>query len=98
MTNSGPNVTAPSRNAMQRCVSGASKTKPGAGPSVLALQFHVEAEPQRLERWLIGHTGEIARAGLDVRALRAEIAQQGPAVAAAGAQAFIRWLDGIDPA
>jgi GMP synthase (glutamine-hydrolysing) len=68
------------------------------GPSVLALQFHVEAEPQRLERWLIGHTGEIAQAGLDVRALRAEIARQGPAVAAAGAQAFLRWLDGIAPA
>ena len=68
------------------------------GPNVLALQFHVEAEPQRLERWLIGHTGEIAQSGIDVRALRAEIAQQGPAVAAAGAQAFLRWLDAIAPA
>jgi GMP synthase (glutamine-hydrolysing) len=65
------------------------------GPSVLALQFHMEAEPGGLERWLIGHTGEIAQAGLDVRKLRAKIAQHGPAVAAAGAVAFNRWLDGI---
>jgi GMP synthase (glutamine-hydrolysing) len=62
---------------------------------VLALQFHMEAEPGGLERWLIGHTGEIAQAGLDVRKLRAKIAQHGPAVAAAGAVAFNRWLDGI---
>jgi len=68
------------------------------GPNVLALQFHMEAEPRGLERWLIGHTGEIAQTGLDVRALRAEIAQQGAAVAAAGAVAFNRWLDGLTPA
>jgi GMP synthase (glutamine-hydrolysing) len=65
------------------------------GPNVLALQFHMEAEPRGLERWLIGHTGEIAQAGLDVRKLRAEIAQHGAVVAAAGAVAFNRWLDGI---
>jgi len=65
------------------------------GASVLALQFHMEAEPRGLERWLIGHTGEIAQAGLDVRSLRAEIAQHGTAVAAAGAVAFNRWLDAV---
>ncbi len=62
------------------------------GPNVLALQFHMEAEPRGLERWLIGHTGELAQARLDVRSLRAEIAQHGAAVAAAGAFAFNRWL------
>jgi len=65
------------------------------GPNVLALQFHMEAEPKGLERWLIGHTGEIAQTGLDVRKLRADIARQGPAVVEAGATAFNRWLDGI---
>jgi GMP synthase (glutamine-hydrolysing) len=65
------------------------------GPNVLALQFHMEAEPKGLERWLIGHTGEIAQTGLDVRKLRADIARQGPAVVEAGAAAFNRWLDGI---
>jgi GMP synthase (glutamine-hydrolysing) len=65
------------------------------GPNVLALQFHMEAEPKGLERWLIGHTGEIAQTGLDVRQLRADIARRGPAVVEAGAAAFHRWLDGI---
>jgi GMP synthase (glutamine-hydrolysing) len=65
------------------------------GPNVLALQFHMEAEPKGLERWLIGHTGEIAQTGLDVRKLRADIARRGPAVVEAGAAAFNRWLDGI---
>jgi GMP synthase (glutamine-hydrolysing) len=68
------------------------------GPNVLALQFHMEAEPRGLERWLIGHTGEIAQSGLDVRSLRAEIARQGEAVVQAGAQAFNRWLDDLAPA
>lgn len=65
------------------------------GANVLALQFHMEAEPKGLERWLIGHTGEIAQTGIDVRKLRGEIASQGPAVVEAGAQAFNRWLDGL---
>jgi GMP synthase (glutamine-hydrolysing) len=55
----------------------------------------MEAEPKDLERWLIGHTGEIAQTGLDVRQLRADIARRGPAVVEAGAAAFNRWLDGI---
>jgi GMP synthase (glutamine-hydrolysing) len=62
---------------------------------VLALQFHMEAEPRALERWLIGHTGEIAQAGLDVRQLRADIARCGAAVAQAGAVAFAHWLDNL---
>ena len=65
------------------------------GRSVLALQFHMEAEPGTLERWLIGHTGEIAQTGLDVRALRADVARHGTAVAKAGEQAFTLWLDGL---
>ncbi len=65
------------------------------GANVLALQFHMEAEPRELERWLIGHTGELAQAGLDVRSLRADIARHGAAVAEAGATAFNRWLDGL---
>ncbi len=69
----------------------------GLGPNILALQFHMEAEPERLERWLIGHTGEIAQAGLDVRALRADIGRHGAAVTQAGAQAFNRWLDALFP-
>jgi GMP synthase (glutamine-hydrolysing) len=65
------------------------------GPNVLALQFHMEADPRTLETWLIGHTGELNGAKIDIPALRAEIARRGPAVAAAGAKALDLWLGGL---
>jgi GMP synthase (glutamine-hydrolysing) len=65
------------------------------GANVLALQFHMEADPRSLERWLIGHTVEIAQSGLDVASLRAQIGQYGASVAAAGSSAFSLWLDGL---
>lgn len=60
--------------------------------SALGLQFHIEAEPSKFERWLIGHTGELAAAGIDVPALRAHAARELPAIAAAGARAIDAWL------
>ena len=39
------------------------------GADVLALQFHIETEPAKFERWLIANAVEIAAAGLDVREL-----------------------------
>lgn len=66
------------------------------GANVLALQFHMEADPRTLERWLIGHTTEIALAKLDVADLRAQIARHGAAVAAAGATSFSLWLDRLN--
>jgi GMP synthase (glutamine-hydrolysing) len=65
------------------------------GPNVLALQFHMEADPRTLETWLIGHTGELNGAKIDIPALRAEIASTGVKVAAAGAKSFGGWLDGL---
>ena len=32
-------------------------------PSQLALQFHLETEPARLEAWLVGHTVELGKVG-----------------------------------
>ena len=43
------------------------------GRHALALQFHLEADPARFMAWLIGHAGELARAGIDPRALHAEM-------------------------
>ena len=34
-------------------------------PSQLALQFHIETDPAHLEQWLIGHTVELGKAGID---------------------------------
>jgi GMP synthase (glutamine-hydrolysing) len=59
----------------------------------LGLQFHVEAEPGKIERWLVGHCGELARAGIDPRALRRDAATLGPATAQAGRVVLGAWLD-----
>jgi GMP synthase (glutamine-hydrolysing) len=64
-------------------------------PWALALQFHVEAEPASLEAWLIGHTVELGKAGIDPRELRAQAARAGNATAAAGEKLFRAWLDGV---
>lgn len=65
------------------------------GTGVLALQFHMEADPVRFERWLIGHAAELSGAGIDVVALRARFRQEGPGMAAAGAKVAQEWLAAI---
>ena len=42
------------------------------GNHVLALQFHPEADADKLERWFVGHACELARAAIDPRRLRDE--------------------------
>ncbi len=63
------------------------------GPRALGLQFHVEADPRRIEAWLVGHTVELAKAGIDPRALRADALRFGPATAAAGRALLSEWLE-----
>jgi len=66
------------------------------GPNQLGLQFHVEADPARIEAWLVGHTAELNAAGIDLAGLRAASAVHGPALTGA-ARAFLhRWLAGLD--
>ncbi|PZX32437.1 putative Glutamine amidotransferase [Cupriavidus phytorum] len=63
------------------------------GNQVLALQFHPEVMPRDIEAWLIGHTVELGKAGIDPRTIRARTAQVGATVAAAGERMFARWLE-----
>ena len=65
------------------------------GTRVMALQFHMEADPATFERWLIGHTAELSGAGIDVIALRAQFRENGQGMAAAGAKAAQEWLAAI---
>lgn len=66
-----------------------------AGPHALALQFHAEVTAPKLERWFIGHAGEIAATpGVDVRSLRRDTAALAPALERQGAEMLGRWLDG----
>ncbi|CAM2141991.1 Glutamine amidotransferase domain-containing protein [Pararobbsia alpina] len=62
------------------------------GPRVLGLQFHLEASPQALERWLVGHAVELAHAGIDVQTLR----NQAPATGTYGAAIVLDWLNAAE--
>jgi GMP synthase (glutamine-hydrolysing) len=64
-------------------------------PSQFALQFHLETEPARFENWLVGHTVELGKAGIDPRTLRAQAKAHGAATAAAGRAVLSAWLDSV---
>lgn len=64
----------------------------GARDALLALQFHPEVTPRGLERWLIGHCGELAREGLSLAELRRDAALHGAAMEAATIALLDRWL------
>jgi GMP synthase (glutamine-hydrolysing) len=63
------------------------------GRNVLAFQFHPEAQENGFERWLIGHTSEIAGTpGVSVRQLRAEMSQYAVQCARQGQAVLRSWL------
>jgi GMP synthase (glutamine-hydrolysing) len=55
----------------------------------LGVQFHPEVDGQEIERWLIGHSGELFRVGMDVGDLR-EISKANADDAAVAGVALIR--------
>lgn len=61
----------------------------------LGLQFHIEADWRRIERWLIGHAHELETAGLDVRTIRADAGRFGPALTDAATTMFGEWLAAV---
>ena len=65
------------------------------GQNALALQFHIEAEAQGLERWYVGHTMELAAAKIAVPVLRAQSQELAPAAAARGNACLAAWLDAL---
>lgn len=48
------------------------------GNRILALQFHIEAESQSMEKWLIGHTCELRHSNIDIKNLRANNQKYAP--------------------
>jgi GMP synthase (glutamine-hydrolysing) len=62
-------------------------------PAQLALQFHLEMEPARLETWLVGHAAELNDAGIDPRKLREQARALGPVVRDVGSKVLAGWLD-----
>lgn len=65
------------------------------GSHALGLQFHAESDGGNIEHWLVGHAAELGAAGVDVGALRATSASEGPKAARAGTALFARWLERI---
>lgn len=65
------------------------------GSNLLALQFHLEAEPSSLESWLVGHTYELSKGGISINGLRDDAAKYGPQLAAAALEVFDPWLSGL---
>lgn len=66
------------------------------GQNILALQFHTEIEPQRIEQWLIGHTCELKSAGIDPCMLRHETVAVQDMVKPAGQCLLATWLDQLE--
>ncbi|SEJ17580.1 glutamine amidotransferase [Demequina mangrovi] len=64
--------------------------------SALALQFHPEVDAERIERWLIGHTGELRALGISPRGLRERSREVGDDAAVAGILMIREWLRGGD--
>lgn len=62
------------------------------GKHVLGLQFHLEADPERIESWLLGHASELHQAGIDPRTLRSQAREVQPYLATAAHRAIHRWL------
>jgi GMP synthase (glutamine-hydrolysing) len=66
------------------------------GRNTLALQFHPEVTVRGLERWFIGHTGEIAHTdGISVQGLRDATRKQGPILEAQGPRFFRAWMRSV---
>lgn len=65
------------------------------GKQVLALQFHLEARPEEIEYWLVGHACELNQAGIPPQRIRLDAAQAGPTLRAAATHTLNEWLDTV---
>ncbi len=63
------------------------------GRHALALQFHAEVDPARIEAWIAGNSADLAAAGIAPEALRAATVAYGPRVAAVAPAMIDAWLD-----
>lgn len=62
------------------------------GDHLLALQFHLEADPDQIERWLIGHAHELAHHRIDPTSIRSAAARHGAELADRARRILTHWL------
>ena len=60
-----------------------------------AVQFHPEIHHERFEQWIIGNMKELRDLGVDIPALRVEVAARGPASVAASRAMLGEWLEAV---
>ncbi len=66
------------------------------GRNAIAFQFHPEAGAAGFERWLIGHTCELAAAGKSIPELRSDYERLAPQLAAPAHACLRHWLRQIE--
>lgn len=59
---------------------------------ILALQFHMEADPNKIEQWLVGHSHELNSANINLNQLRSEAKKYNHLLTQAGKTTFLQWL------
>lgn len=59
----------------------------------VGFQCHPEADPEAIERWLIGHTADLTAWGIDVHDIRAQARTWGDEAVAASIRSLRAWLD-----
>ena len=62
------------------------------GSNILALQFHLEADPRQLEEWYVGHAVELAASKISVQELRTKTAEMSKITARQADRVFTSWL------
>ncbi len=63
------------------------------GTQVLGLQFHLEANPDEIESWLVGHASELHSEGIDIVEVRRMAGEVKHILPQAGRAAFTKWLE-----
>lgn len=59
---------------------------------ILALQFHMEANPSKIEQWLVGHSHELNNAKINLNQLRTDAKKYNHLLTQAGKTTFLQWL------
>ena len=66
------------------------------GHNVLGLQFHMEADPSKIESWLVGHACELHVNKINIKKIRTDAQKVLEALPIAGAEAFRRWVEQLE--
>jgi GMP synthase (glutamine-hydrolysing) len=65
------------------------------GRNTLALQFHIEVDPRKIDTWLIGHTCELGSAGIKPTELRRSVRNLPTTLQTYSKLVLTDWLAGI---